>query len=91
MSTNDPEKERAELLASYAAVFSSADGDRILNNLVLVAQNIPDPMVRCGASDVVLHLLRMRTRGREDSAPRSVVGRAKTQQPTRQTTTDDEG
>jgi hypothetical protein len=83
MSTNNPsdsaDREKAALLAAYASVFSTSDGELILNNLVLFCQNIPDPLVRAGTQDLLLHILRMRVRGADVVKPRSVVGRASTQ------------
>jgi len=85
------QKERSEILLAYSTMFSSSDGEKVLNNLTLFTDNIPDPLVRCGASDLLRHMLRMRTRGRDVARPRSVTARVSTStQPNPQQSTEGE-
>ena len=75
MSTNpDP---REELLKTFASKFGDADGERVLDSLVLSAQQIAEPSVRCGFQDAILVILRNRARGRDLGKPRSVRGAAR--------------
>jgi hypothetical protein len=73
-----PTDPQHELLKAYEAIFKSADGEKILNDLVIFAQQTADPVVRCGQMDVILRLFRCSQRGKELTPVRTIKGRAST-------------
>jgi hypothetical protein len=78
MSTNpDPQEAHDELLKIFATKFGDADGERVLDQLVIAAYQISDPGVRVGFSDAILFIMRNRRRGKELAKPPSVKGRAR--------------
>jgi hypothetical protein len=54
------EKARRELLASYARVFETADGKKILSDLVKFCAEVDDANVRAGRMDVICRILKRR-------------------------------
>jgi hypothetical protein len=77
MPTNNPERDREDLLKTFASVFGTAEGEKIIDALVVTAYQITDPGVRVGFEDAIMFILRNRTRGKEMQKPPSVRGTAR--------------
>jgi hypothetical protein len=77
MSTDNPQRDIDELLQICASKFDDAGGERLLNDFVMFAQQCDDPVRALGRADVVMRILRSRTRGKELNRPPSVRGRAR--------------
>ena len=77
MSTKaDPERDREDLLKTFASKFGDADGEKIIDALVTTAWQISDPAVRVGfrGRDPISSCA-TRTRGKELGKPRQRPGR----------------